>query len=416
MNFAKMALKTAALALSATVLLTACGESEESNDDQPSDASDVFGDTTVSGTASSENGDGGDGSELPINVVEQRLSLGYGHSAVIAEDGSLYMWGGNEFGQLGNGTEQYSSTPIKIMDHVASVSLGADHSAAITEDGSLYLWGDNRYGQLGSGESGKKTCKTTPIKIMDRVRSVSLGISHSAAITEDGSLYLWGDNEYGQLGNGKKGVKQSSNEPIKIMDHVKSVSLGSYFSAAITEDGSLYTWGRNGCGQLGNGESGYDISTKEQLFSSTPVKVMDHVKMVSLGNLHSAAITEDDSLYLWGNSACGKLGTGEEHDINTPNKIMDHVKAVSLRLDHSGAITEDGSLYMWGRNDDGQLGIGTNQHHGFTITKIMDHVEMICLGNTYSGAITEDGSLYMWGMDYGNEPQLFELFPQTENQ
>ncbi len=317
----------------------------------------------------------------PMEIVSSAVSLGRYHSAAITEDGSLYLWGDNWYGQLGNGTEEDSATPIKIMDNVAAVSLGAYHSAAITEDGSLYLWGDNWYGQLGNGTEEDSA---TPIKIMDNVAAVSLGNDHSAAITEDGSLYLWGNNYRGQLGDG---TTEDRATPVKIMDNVAAVSLGSRHSAAITEDGSLYMWGNNGNGQLGNG-------TEED--SATPIKIMDNVAAVSLGYWHSAAITEDGSLYLWGYNGDGQLGNGTTEDSATPIKIMDNVAAVSLGVDHSAAITEDGSLYLWGDNGDGQLGNGTTENSATPI-KIMDNVAAVSLGDDHSAAITEDGSLYMWG-------------------
>ena len=190
--------------------------------------------------------------------TENKISLGGAHSGAITEDGSLYMWGRNDYGQLGDGTKGDRSNPVKIMDHVRSVSLGAEHSGAITEDGSLYMWGSNSYGQLGTNDRSK------PVKIMDHVRSVSLGGWHSGAITEDGSLYMWGRNDDGQLGDGTK--KEERSNPVKIMDHVRSVSLGEWHSGAITEDGSLYMWGSNSSGQLGDG------TTTDRL---TPIKIND---------------------------------------------------------------------------------------------------------------------------------------------
>ena len=145
--------------------------------------------------------------------TENKISLGGAHSGAITEDGSLYMWGRNDYGQLGDGTKKEErSNPVKIMDHVRSVSLGSWHSGAITEDGSLYMWGYNYHGQLGDGtDSGK----SNPVKIMDHVRSVSLGEWHSGAITEDGSLYMWGSNSSGQLGDGTTTDRLT---PIKIND------------------------------------------------------------------------------------------------------------------------------------------------------------------------------------------------------
>ena len=236
-----------------------------------------------------------------INKEIKRVSLGTGYSAYIAEDGSLYTWECNIAGGLGNGTTKNSAIPVKIMDNVVSISVKGGTCAAITTDGSLYTWGNNQYGQLGNGKYGYDNYSSTPIKIMDNVVSVSLGGNHSAAITTDGSLYTWGSNDCGHLGDGTTDDKST---PVKIMDNVVSISVKDGTCAAITTDGSLYTWGNNQYGQLGNGKYGYDN------YSSTPIKIMDNVASVSLGGLHSAAITIDGSLYVWGDNFYGQFGNG----------------------------------------------------------------------------------------------------------
>ena len=142
------------------------------------------------------------------NNNDVKLSLRGNQSAVIMQDGNLYMWGCYIYDETGWGTTD-SPIPIKIMDNVKSVSIYDVCSAAITEDGSLYTWGRNYYGQLGNGT---RTESLIPIKIMDNVKSVSLGDNHSAAIKEDGSLYTWGRNYHGQLGSGTT----DSLSPIKI--------------------------------------------------------------------------------------------------------------------------------------------------------------------------------------------------------
>ena len=257
----------------------------------------------------------------------QTVSLGNGHTAAIKEDGSLWTWGWNEYGQLGLGTTGDRSNPVKIMDGVASVSLGVGHSAAIKEDGSLWTWGRNEYGQLGDGATGG--FRSSSVKIMDGVVSVSLGSSYSAAIKSDGSLWTWGRNEYGQLGDG---AGRSQRVPVKVMDDVAAVSLGGNHSAAIKSDGSLWMWGLNTYGQLGNG-------TTED--SSSPVRVMDDVAAVSLGDNHSAAIKSDGSLWMWGRNECSQLGDGTTGDCSNPVKVMDGVAIPSDALTPTpGSSTE----------------------------------------------------------------------------
>ena len=292
--------------------------------------------------------------DVGINSYSQVLSLGDYHSGVIAQDGSLYMWGVNDFGQIGDGTTKNRYKPTKILDHVVSVSLGDYYSGAITQDGSLYMWGSNVYGQIGDGTTEDRY---KPTKILDHVIAVSLGYCHSGAITQDGSLYMWGSNDSGQIGDG---TTEDRYKPTKILDHVIAVSLQTGNSGAITQDGSLYMWGSNVYGEIGDG-------TEEDRYK--PTKILDHVIAVSLGDDHSGAITQDGSLYMWGRNYYGEIGDGTEEDRYKPTKILDHVIAVSLGVGHSGAITQDGSLYMWGWNSDGQIGDGTTKAR-YTPTQI----------------------------------------------
>ena len=319
--------------------------------------------------------------DVGINSYSQVLSLGRGHSGVIAQDGSLYMWGSNYYGEIGDGTTEDRYKPTKILDHVIAVSLGDCHSGAITQDGSLYMWGCNSFGQIGDGTTEDRY---KPTKILDHVVSVSLGGYRSGAITQDGSLYMWGYNSCGQIGDG---TTENRYTPTKILDHVIAVSLGHEHSGAITQDGSLYMWGDNAYGEIGDG-------TTEDRYK--PTKILDHVVSVSLGDCHSGAITQDGSLYMWGYNYGGEIGDGTTEKRYTPTKILDHVIAVSLGGNHGGAITQDGSLYMWGWNYGGEIGDGTTEKR-YTPTKILDHVIAVSLGHEYSGAITQDGSLYMWG-------------------
>ena len=292
--------------------------------------------------------------DVGINSYSQVLSLGDYHSGVIAQDGSLYMWGVNDFGQIGDGTTKNRYKPTKILDHVVSVSLGDYYSGAITQDGSLYMWGSNDSGQIGDGTTEDRY---KPTKILDHVIAVSLGVSHSGAITQDGSLYMWGSNSRGGIGDGTTEVRY---KPTKILDHVIAVSLQTGNSGAITQDGSLYMWGSNVYGEIGDG-------TEEDRYK--PTKILDHVIAVSLGDDHSGAITQDGSLYMWGRNYYGEIGDGTEEDRYKPTKILDHVIAVSLGVGHSGAIIQDGSLYMWGWNSDGQIGDGTTKAR-YTPTQI----------------------------------------------
>ena len=148
----------------------------------------------------------------------------------------------------------------------------------------------------------------------NKAKKIFLGGYHSAAVMENGDLYCWGSNYYGQVGNG---TTKKQNTPIKVLGDVKTVFLEEYGSAAITENGDLYCWGYNSNGQIGNG------TTKNQ---DTPVKVLGDVKIVSLGKYYSAAITENGDLYCWGSNVYGKVGNGTTEDQETPVKVLGNIK------------------------------------------------------------------------------------------
>lgn len=195
------------------------------------------------------------------------VECGSDYSAAITKDGNLYMWGRNQCGQLGNGTWDDQVYPTKIMDNVFAVSCGGAHTAIITKDGNLYMCGDNSSGKLGINRSTQ--FQNTPIKVMENVVKVSCGGNHTAALTSNGDLYIWGDNERGQLGNGKNGSGNYSDIPIKVMSNVADIVMGQGNSAAITQNGSMYIWGDI-----------YSTLEEESVSCyNVPTKLMDNVKL-----------------------------------------------------------------------------------------------------------------------------------------
>ncbi|MCL1917127.1 MAG: protein kinase [Peptococcaceae bacterium] len=306
---------------------------------------------------------------------------GFNHTMAIKHDHSLWAWGENQYGQLGDSTKTNKSTPVKIMDDVMWGSAGGDHTFAIKKDGSLWGWGRNQYGQLGDST---KTDRSTPVKIMDDVVQVS-GSFHSLAIKKDGSLWAWGWNIGGQLGDGTTTDKST---PVKIMDDIAQVSAGSGHTLAVKNDGSLWAWGANASGQLGDGT----IVNK-----STPVKIMDDVAQVSIGVDHTLAIKKDGTLWAWGANHSGQLGDGTMVGKAIPVKIMDDVAQVSANVAaHTLAVKKDGSLWVWGNGEDGRLGDGTTVDKAAPV-KIMDDVAQVSTGHYHSLAIKKDGSLWVWG-------------------
>lgn len=313
------------------------------------------------------------------------ISVGNWYSVAIKADGSLWAWGSNTFGQLGDGTNDDKNTPVKIMDNVSAVSAGGFHTMAIKTDGSLWAWGRNISAQLGDSSNENKKA---PVKIMDDVLAVSAGGEHTVAIKTDGSLWTWGDNGDGQLGDGTNDYK---SKPTKVMDDVTFISAGGSHTMAIKTDSSLWAWGWNINGQLGDGS----INA-----SNTPIKIMDDVSIVSAGFAYTMAIKKDNSLWAWASYTGQIISTANPYS-KVPLKVMDDVSNVSTGSGYSMIIKTDGSLWTWGKNDNGQLGDGTNDDKD-VIVKIMDDVSAVS-GDYHTVAVKTDGSLWSWGSNEKGE-------------
>jgi Listeria/Bacterioides repeat len=340
-------------------------------------------------------GDLGDGSTTPRGVLTKLMdnvkdvSAGNYFTVAIKNDNSLWGWGSNNCGQLGYQPIEWVDTnrlnPIKIMDDMKSVSAGCDFVCAIKNDGSLWTWGANQGGQLGDGTTSRRY---TPVKVLDNVKAVSAGDFFTLALKNDGSVWAWGGNRYGELGDGTTTIRCV---PEKILDNVQSISAGGGFAYAIKTDGTLWGWGTNYRGKLG-------IRTSVQLYT-TPIMILRDVKEVSAGSYHTMAIKTDNSLWAWGIDIKGQLGIiNQSSDI--PNKVMDNVKNVSAG-NFTLAIKENGEVWSWGPNESGQLGIGTTTCKIFPEKTKIDNVKFIASNNGDANLsfIKNDGSLWHWKMD-----------------
>lgn len=303
-----------------------------------------------------------DAKKLDIVPVTMASAGGYS-TAVIRSDGTLWMWGSEaDIAPIDKSFnlsyDLIQSSPVKVMDDVLSVSYGGGCTAVIKNDYSLWMWGDAAGGNLGNGETEGVS---SPTKIMDDVIMVSRGGSHTAAIKADGSLWLFGSNLHGQIGNGGRGNVRTYHDknknwtyslqtvPEKVMDDVAYVDCGGDHTAAIKKDGTLWTWGYNMYGQLGNGKCAPGKAVVD--FSAdvyTPQMIMEDVAFVSCGDIHTAAIKKDGSLWVWGAGYLGAEGsTGYVKEL-TPVKIMDDVLYVNCSDEYTAVIKTDGSLWICG--------------------------------------------------------------------
>lgn len=321
-----------------------------------------------------------------------RLTCGPFHSMAIRSDGSLWAWGANTWGQLGDGSTTSRPVPMRlgVESTWAILSLGHGHSSALKQDGSLWTWGDNSVGQLGSGRADP--LRPGRVGSATNWRGVAAGLHHLLALQGEGALWASGFNSHSSLGDGTTTVRYNL---VQIGTQFWSkVAGGDESSAAINGDGTLWCWGNNDSGQVGDGAAGTD--------RREPVRVGGAVswKMVHVRNRHTVAIRSNGTLWAWGRNFYGQLGDGTVINRSTPQQIGTARTWVAVEAgdSHTVGLQTDGSLWVWGRNDYGQLGdgLGIRRLSPFQI-RPGERWQAVSAGAYHTLALRVDGTLWACG-------------------
>ena len=412
----------------------------------------------------------GDNANNPIISV----AASQDHSLALAADGSVYAFGRNAFYQLGDNTNTDRATPIYVLkgaysgttylgdnanNPIISVVAGAAHSIALAADGTLYAFGHNGYGQLGDSTT---TYRATPIKVLkgaysgttclgdnanNPITSIAAGGAHSIALAADGSVYAFGDNGYGALGDNTTTTRST---PIKVLkgaysgttymgdnanNPIISVSAGAKHSIALAADGTVYAFGLNGYGQLGDNTTtnrATPIQVLKGAYSGTTYlgdNANNAIISVVAGCTSSIALAADGTVYTFGSNAYGELGDNTTTDRATPIQVLkgaysgtnylgdnanNPIVSVVIELTHSIALAADGTVYTFGGNGYGQLGDSTSldratpiQVLGVGATGFLDLIggcktnagtdKSICAGSSTSiGTTAVSGHSYKW--------------------
>src|SRR3989337_2082735 len=269
--------------------------------------------------------------------------------------GDVLAWGDNQYGQLGDGTFIDSSIPIRasVFVDVVEVSGGDFHTIILRKDGTVWAWGGNNAGQLGDGTN---IDSPVPVQVsgLANVIAVDGGISHSIALKTDGTAWTWGLNNFGQLGDG---TQIDSTVPVQVSGLTGMVGIagGRHHSIALKNDGTVWTWGRNNNGELGDGTT---------INRTTPVNVSglsNVVAAIAGANPHSLALKGDGTVWAWGRNSEGQLGNGTTIDSLVPLQVngLANGAANAAGVYHSIALMNDGTVWTWGSNINGELGDGT---------------------------------------------------------
>ena len=325
--------------------------------------------------------------------TEAMMSSGNDFAVLLKKDGSVWTWGNNQYGQLGNGKTENVNTyePQRVLgvdgvgylQNIKQISVGQNAVNAITEDGKVVSWGHNEYAIFSNGNltsspvpvyakkqielTNEEGNKTTEIVDLDNIIQISQGANHVMALAADGTVWTWGINNYGQLGLNVSGgsrlyaekVQMTSGSGLRNLDNIIQISAGASFSLALRKEGNLetiYAWGVGTVGQLGIGEK----TTKN---IPTPVLNLHNVKQISAGANFAIALSGNGTVWAWGSGPAGELGGGLTTGTATPVQVLtaqdtplENIEKIATIAQTGYASTKEGKVYAWGLNNFGQVG------------------------------------------------------------
>ncbi len=322
-------------------------------------------------------------------------------NCAVRSDGSLWCWGRGDSGQLGEGLTQHRSSPVPVVGmtgQVASVALGESHACAVKTDGSLWCWGYNQRGQLGDASLISRSTPVAVIGMAGGVQSVSMYAGHSCAVKTDGSLWCWGANDQGQLGDGTVVDKTTPICPNGMHTQVRAVAVGHFHTCALRADGTVWCWGRGTEGQLGNGAAASSTVPVQVtgLTGLTPAAILS-------GSYFNYVILDTGLTRAWGYNSIGMLADGTI--VNRPAPVSqigldDGVAAFDGSRHFACAAAPSGQLSCWGTNGDGVFGNGTTGY-SYTAVPIPGETAVVGIATGYSHTcvLRPDGTIGCTGFN-----------------
>lgn len=340
----------------------------------------------------------------PLFEGIQQISAGGGHTCALTQNGGVFCWGNNFYGQIGDGSITDHLVPTEIpglTNGIAAISTGSNHSCALTDAGGVKCWGYNNFGQLGNGSTTDGHAPVDVVGMSSGIAAISLGRYHTCALTTAGGVKCWGFNSDGQLGDGTTTDSLAPVDVNGLTSGVLAISVGERYGCAITANRGLKCWGINASGQLGDGT---------KIGRLTPVDVTNMttgVRAVSTGANHTCALTTGGAVKCWGWNKSGELGNGQNIQSLIPVDVTgmaSGMKAVQVGESHTCAVSDVGAAYCWGGNKFGQLGNGTlaNSNLPIAVTGLSNSVKRISADYRHTCIILSTNGVKCWGWNpYG---------------
>jgi alpha-tubulin suppressor-like RCC1 family protein len=342
-------------------------------------------------------------SQAATHVMD--IDTGFNHTCAVTQIGGVKCWGQNGYYQLGDGTMQTRATPVDVIglsEDIEAVTTAGTGTCALTVSGGVKCWGAT----VTSGDG------TVPppyyrngikdvVGLSSGVQAIDAGANHVCALMDDGGVKCWGDNTYGQLGNGSTAPSYTPVDVSGLAGNAVAISAGQHHTCAITFIGGIKCWGYNAGYQLGDGT---------QVDSPVPVDVLgfDAVAIgLAAGSVHTCAIKAAGGVMCWGMNNYGQLGNGEGYYQTAPVDVINlggAASAITAGFDHTCAMFSSGGVQCWGRNVSGAVGIGTynnNQLTPMNVVGLAGGAAVLAGGYQYTCAATTNGGAMCWGFNQG---------------
>ena len=348
-----------------------------------------------------------------------KLAAGFNHTLAINAAGMVWAWGDNSYGQLGNGSKTMQTTPVLVrmsdgtpLSGVIDIKAGQGHSVALKNDGTVWAWGWNKYGQLGNGTAIDSLypvqVKQNSLSPLTDVTAIAAGDNHTLVVKSDGTVWGWGYDYYGQIGDGTSGSSTGIKYPVQVktgttfLTGITAISGGVNFSLALKNDHTVWSWGYNTDGRLGDGTTTNRNKAVQVAFNrdegGTSFDPQGSIIAIAVGK-YSMALTDHGNVWEWGDNQL--TPTGIVLFVQSGGLIhwgpLSGINMIAAGINHSLALATFGYIYTWGNNDFGQLG-STKQTASTSDIYIVDgQFGSIVGGDTHSAALKPDGSVWAWG-------------------
>jgi len=354
----------------------------------------------VTGRKKASGGGGGGGGSTP---VPRNLAAGQYHSLYVENTGVSWTWGLNNAGQLGDNSITNRCTPVSVLGEsktFCQITAGLSHIAAIDNNGRAWAWGPGGAGQLGNNSTASQT---TPVSVLGATKTfckIGSGNFHTVAIDKNGQAWAWGQNNFGQLGDNTTAQRLT---PVSVLGATKTfcqIAAGYYHNLAIDKNGRAWAWGYNRRGQLGNSSI---------IVKYTPVSVCGAPKtfcQIDAGQEHhSVAIDKNGQAWAWGQNFGGALGNNGFASETTPVSVCGAPKTfcqISAGYYYNLAIDKNGQAWAWGWNIYGNLGDNStiSKRTPVSVLGATKTFCQICAGDYHSLAVDNNGLVWSWGYNY----------------